>query len=66
MKGSEKMKNKITCRPCKEENNWEIENQYGEVLEKHYASKQSCVEAGERLANECGCELDVCDHCCEE
>ncbi len=59
--GSEKMKNKITCRPCKEQKNWEIENQYGEVLNQHYSSKQECVRAGEKLANECGCELCVCN-----
>ncbi|MDE6584098.1 MAG: DUF2188 domain-containing protein [Anaeroplasmataceae bacterium] len=55
------MKDKITCRPCKEQDNWEIEDQYGEVLEQHYSTKESCVKAGERLATECGCELCVCD-----
>ena len=28
------MKNTITCRHCKEQNNWEIENQSGVVLDK--------------------------------
>ncbi|MDE6656209.1 MAG: hypothetical protein K2J85_04375 [Anaeroplasmataceae bacterium] len=55
------MTDKITCRPCKEQNNWEIEDQYGEVLDTHYTTKESCVKAGERLATECGCELCVCD-----
>lgn len=55
------MKDKITCRPCKEQNNWEIENQYGEVLDTHYSTKESCVKAGQHLAAECGCELCVCD-----
>ena len=59
------MQKKITCRPCKEQNNWEIENQYGEVLNKHYSTKESCVKAGEKLAEECGCELCVCDECQE-
>ena len=40
------MKDKITCRPCKEQHNWEIEDQYGEVLDKHYNTKESCVKAG--------------------
>ena len=33
------MDKKITCRPCKEKNNWEIENEFGVVLEKHYKQK---------------------------
>jgi len=59
--GGEKMKDKITCRPCKEQNNWEIEDQYGEVLDQHYSTKESCVKAGERIATECGCELCICE-----
>lgn len=55
------MDKKITCRPCKEENNWEIENENGVVLEKHYATKAACVKAGKKLAEECGCELCVCE-----
>lgn len=55
------MKNKVTCRPCKEENNWEIEDENGVVLNKHYQTKEACVEAGRNLANECGCELCVED-----
>ena len=47
------MKKKITCRPCKEENNWEIEDQNGHVLNQHYESKTACVEAGKKLAEEC-------------
>lgn len=56
-----KMKDKITCRPCKEQNNWEREDQYGEVLDQHYSTKESCVKAGERIATECGCELCICE-----
>lgn len=52
---------KITCRPCKEQNNWEIVDQNGNVKEHHYQTKASCVRAGEKLAQECGCELCVCD-----
>ncbi len=55
------MKKTITCRPCKEQNNWEIEDQHGQVLEKHYSTKSACVCAGEKLAEEYGCELCVCD-----
>jgi hypothetical protein len=55
------MDKKITCRPCKEKNNWEIENEFGVVLEKHYKTKDACVKAGQKLADECHCELCVCD-----
>ena len=55
------MKKTITCRPCKEQNNWEIENQYGVVLETHYATKDACVAAGQKLANQSDCSLKVCD-----
>ncbi len=55
------MKNKITCRPCKEQNNWEIEDCNGVVLKKHYSTKEACVNAGRKLANECGCSLCVED-----
>lgn len=55
------MDKKVTCRPCKEQNNREIEDPNGHVQSKHYADKQSCVKAGEKLAEECGCELCVCD-----
>lgn len=55
------MKNKVTCRPCKEQNNWEIEDANGVVLKKHYQTKDACVNAGEKLAEECGCELCVED-----
>ena len=60
------MKNTITCRHCKEQNNWEIENQYGVVLEKHYATKAACVSAGQKLAEECHCDLKVCEADCKE
>ena len=53
------MKKTITCRPCKEQNNWEIENQYGVVEKKHYSTKEECVKAGRKMAAECGAELDV-------
>lgn len=52
---------KVTCRPCKEQGNWEIQNPNGEVLKHHYQSKEDCVCAGKKLAEECGCELCVCD-----
>ena len=57
------MKNKITCRPCKEQNNWEIEDQTGKVLDKHYSTRKECVTAGNKMAEECGCELYVCPKC---
>lgn len=54
------MKKTIICRPCKEQNNWEIENQYGVVLEKHYKTKEECIKAGNELANACNCNVKVC------
>ncbi len=57
------MKNsKVICRPCKEQNNWEIQGPDGKVLDKHFATRFECVKEGERLAMECGCELCVLDH----
>lgn len=61
MKGNKKMKKTITCRPCKEEPNWEIEDQYGVVLDTHYAKKEDCVKEGKKLAKKCGCNLTVTD-----
>ena len=55
------MKKTIICRPCKEENNWEIENQYGVVEEKHYNTKDECVKEGRKKASECGAELCIYD-----
>ncbi len=55
------MKKTIACRPCKDQNNWEIEDQTGSVLSKHYGTKEACVKAGQKLANETNCELNVCD-----
>lgn len=56
------LEKKVTCRPCKEQNNWEIEDENGVVLKKHYQTKEECVCAGEKLACECGCELCVENH----
>ena len=53
---------KVTCRPCKEEHNWEIETPDGQVLPHHYQTKRDCVCAGRELAEEYGCELDVQDY----
>lgn len=53
---------KVTCRPCKEQNNWEIETPDGEVLEEHYQTKNECVCAGREIAEEYGCELYIQDY----
>ena len=53
---------KVTCRPCKEQNDWEIETPDGEVLNKHYQNKMECVRMRRHLAEEYGCELDVQDY----
>ena len=51
----------ITCRHCKEENNWEIEMPEGRVLDRHYPNRQECLEAGLRYAEEYGCDLHLCN-----
>ena len=56
-----KKKEKLTCRPCKEENNWEIESPTGQVLKRHYPTKAECVRAGKEFAQEFGYELVVED-----
>lgn len=58
-------KTKVTCRPCKEENNWEnweIEAPNGKVLSKHYNTKSECVKAGRQYAAECGATLYIEDY----
>ena len=54
-------KTRVICRPCKEENNWEIVAPNGRVLEKHYDSKANCVKAARKYAFEHGSELFVMD-----
>lgn len=54
-----KNKNKVTCRPCKEEKNWEIEGPDGKVYAKHYQTKAECVKAGRQYAAEFGCDLQI-------
>lgn len=52
--------NKITARPCKERpNTWEIEDENGNVLPRHYKTKEECMEAAEEICKECGCGLKV-------
>ncbi len=59
------MNNKnVICRPCKEENNWEIQQPNGVVSKTHYYSKNACVKAGEKMAEEYACELVVTDEKC--
>ena len=53
---------KVTCRPCKEKGDCDIETPNGEVLTRHYQNKYECVSEGRRLAEEYGCELDVQDY----
>ncbi len=56
-------KREVTCRRCKEENNWEIESPDGKVMSKHYPSKEECLQAGLKYAEEYGCDLHLC--CCK-
>lgn len=50
---------KVVCRPCKEENNWEIQGPDGQVKKRHYQTRQECVQAGDKMATEYGCDLTV-------
>ena len=52
-------KNKVVCRPCKENNTWEIMEPSGHVQTKHYQNKSECVRRGRQVAEEFGCELVV-------
>ena len=50
---------KVVCRPCKEENNWEIMEPNGYVQAKHYQSKSEAVKKAREYAQEFGYELVV-------
>ena len=54
-----KSQKKVTCRPCKEENNWEVETPGGKVLPNHFSTKQEAVRVGRKYAQEAGAELEV-------
>lgn len=56
MKNTQK---KVTCRPCKEENNWEIETPGGKVLPNHFSTKAEAVRVGKKYAMEAGAEFEV-------
>ncbi len=56
------MNKKVIARPCKEQGNWEIQDPNGNVMQKHYYTKEACVTAASNLANEFGCELQVEDN----
>lgn len=52
---------KVVCRPCKEENNWEIVEPNGQVQARHYQSKSECVRQARKYAEEFGLDLVVED-----
>ena len=52
-------KKNVICRPCKEQNNWEIEEPNGKVSKTHYNTRAACVKAGKSMSQEFGCELVV-------
>ena len=54
-----KTSKKVICRPCKEENNWEVETPGGKVLPNHFSTKQEAVRVGKKYAQEAGAELEV-------
>lgn len=54
------MSNKITVRPCKEHpTKWEIQEPNGQVLSKHFNTKEECVSQARKMAYEYGCELTI-------
>ncbi len=55
---------KITCEFCNKENYWKIKDEKGNILQEHYLSKDECIKEAKKLANECGCELCICDDTC--
>lgn len=54
-----KTSKKVTCRPCKEQNNWEIETPGGKVLPNHFDTKAEAVRVGKKYAMEAGAELEI-------
>lgn len=54
-------KTRVICRPCKEENNWEIVAPNGRTMKQHYDTKQTAVNAARKYAFEHGSELFVMD-----
>lgn len=56
MKKSQK---KVVCRPCQEENNWEVETPGGKVLPNHFSTKAEAVRVGKKYAMEAGAELEI-------
>lgn len=54
-----KSSKKVTCRPCKEENNWEVETPNGKVLPNHFQTKKEAVAVGRKYAMEAGAELEI-------
>ncbi len=56
-----KSKEKVVCRPCKEQDNWEIQTPNGKVQSKHYSTKQECMKAARKMAEEYACDLVVED-----
>ncbi|MDY2888900.1 MAG: DUF2188 domain-containing protein [Candidatus Caccosoma sp.] len=54
-------KQKVICRPCAEQNNWEIQAPDGHVYSKHYQTKQECVKQGRKYAEEFACDLVIED-----
>lgn len=49
----------MTCRPCKEQSNWEIETPGGKVLPNHFDTKAEAVRVGKKYAMEAGAELEI-------
>ena len=49
----------LVCRPCAEQNNWEIQMLNGEVNPKHFPTQKECEQEAAKLCEEYGCDYVV-------
>ena len=61
MKTNKKSTEQVICRPCKEQDNWELQDPNGNVQTKHYRTKAECMKAGRKMAEEYSCDLVIED-----
>ena len=61
MKTNKKSNEQVICRPCKEQDNWELQDPNGNVQTKHYKTKAECMKAGRKMAEEYSCDLVIED-----
>ena len=46
----------LVCRPCAEQNNWEIQMLNGEVNPKHFPTQKECEQEAAKLCQEYCCD----------